>query len=85
MDSESNLAPKSTYADHEILPIANYIHSCIKSNDLHNGMQHANILKLRMALKKEEEEEHPCRNNSKRLYIKENISTDPDITSNGNL
>ena len=50
-----------------------------KVNDLHNVMQHANILKLSLTLK-EEEEEHPCRNNSKRLYIKENIST--DITSN---
>ena len=51
-----------------------------KGNDLHNVMQHANILKLSLALKEEEEEEHPCRNTSKRLYIKENIST--DITSN---
>ena len=79
MDTTSNLAPKSTYADHEILTIAKYIHLCI-CNDLHNVMQHANILKLSLTLKEEEEEEHPCRNNSKRLYIKENIST--DITSN---
>ena len=45
-----------------------------------NGMQHANILKQRVSLSKGNKE-HSYLNRSKRLYIKEIIST--DIKRNG--